>query len=297
MKIRKALDRAQKERTNRPELPIDDEVNMSTPDYFRKALDRAQKERTDKPELPLNNEVNLTTPVYSKSRQTHLDLKVLKKNLCVSYFVDSAVSDLYKAVRTQIVQKMRNNGWRTLLISSALPGEGKSVTTINLAITFAKELHQTVLLVDADLRKQSIHKYLGYESSTGLTDYLVNSVPLPDLIVWPGVESLSIISGGQTVSDSTELLSSQRMRMLVDEMKNRYKERFIIFDSAPILGCPDAIAFAPLVDAVAMVVEANRTSIEDLKRAKNLIPAEKFLGFILNKDKVRGSKKNAYQYY
>jgi len=264
---------------------------------IRKALDRAQKERSNKPVLPIDDEVNLSTPVYSKSRQTHLDLKVLQKNLCVSYFDDSAVSDAYKAIRTQIMQKMQDNGWRTLLISSALPGEGKSVTSINLAITFAKELHQTVLLVDADLRKQNIHKYLGYESSTGLTDHLVNSVPLPDLIVWPGVENLSIISGGQTVKDSTEILSSQSMRMVVDEMKNRYKDRFIIFDCPPILTCPDAIAFAPLVDAIAMVVEANRTSIKDLKRAKNLIPAEKFLGFILNKDKVRDSKKYGYQYY
>lgn len=263
---------------------------------LRKALDRANKERKKDQEKISVDSDSQTAPVYSQSRHIDFDLKTLKKNLCVSYFADSPDGDLYKAIRTQIGQKMQKNGWKTLLISSALPEEGKSVTAINLAITFAKELHQKVLLVDADLRRQKVHKYLGYESSKGLADYLVNSVSLSDLIVWPGVKNFSIISGGQTVRASTELLSSQKMGALMDEMKNRYQDRFIIFDSPPILTCPDAIAFAPFVDAVAMVVQANRTSIEDVKKARNLIPADKFLGFILNKNKSRGTKKYAHYY-
>ena len=192
------------------------------------------------------------------------------------------------------MRRMQDHGWRTLLITSALAGEGKSLTTINLAITFAKELHRTVLLVDADLRRQNIHKCLGYKSNAGLADYLVNDAPLQELITRPGIEKLSIISGGQTVRDSTEIISSQKMGLLMDEMKNRYKDRFIIFDSPPILTCPDTIAFAPLVDAVVMVVEADKTSAEDVKKANILLPAEKFLGFILNKSNSLAGKNYGY---
>ncbi len=270
---------------------------------LRKALDKAKKERNDLAVGPDSfKEHNLTSvdedaqlsQGYSESRHVNLDQKVLKKNLCVSYFTDSLDGDIYKAIRTQIVQRMQDHGWKTLLISSALPGEGKSITTINLAITFAKELHRTVLLVDADLRRQNIHKCLGYKSSVGLAEYLVNDVPLQDLITWPGIDKLSIISGGKTVRDSTEIISSQKMQVLMGEMKNRYKDRLIIFDSSPILTCPDTIAFAPLVDGVVMVVEADKTSAEDVKKANALLPAEKFLGFILNKSKSLAAKNYGY---
>lgn len=279
MSLRKALDRAKKERKN---------------DLLSVGSGSSKKEQ----ETTFAEENNHFSPVYSKSRHIQLDRKILEKNLCVSYFTDSLEGDHYKAIRTQIVKKMRENGWSTLLITSALPGEGKSITTINLAVTFAKELHQpTVLLVDADLRRQNIHKCLGYENKVGLTEYIINDVPLEELIIWPGIDKLSIISGGDTVRDSTEIISSKKMRLLIDEMKNRYEDRFIIFDSPPILTCPDTIAFVPFVDAVVMVVEAEKTTVEEVEKAKSLIPPEKFLGFILNKNQRRGAIAKKYASY
>ncbi len=277
---------------------------------LRKALDRAKKERNnsmmsvgsgsskEEQKITIVDEDDHISSVKSKSRHIQLDPKILEKNLCVSYFTDSMEGDCYKSIRTQIVRKMQENGWSTLLITSALPGEGKSITTINLAVTFAKELHQqTVLLVDADLRRQNIHNYLGYENKVGLTEYIVNEVPLEELIICPGIDKLSIISGGSTIKNSTEIISSQKMRLLVDEMKNRYKDRFIIFDSSPILSCPDTIAFVPFVDAVVMVVEAEKTTVEVVQKAKSLIPTEKFLGFILNKYQRRGESAKQYANY
>lgn len=276
---------------------------------LRQALDRAKKERNDQTpsgehSAPIKekdvavsyNEENPLGPVYSKSRHIDLDPDFLRNNHCVSYFPDSPEGDLYKTIRIQIMQKMQEDGWKTLLISSALPGEGKTMTTLNLAVAFAKELHQTVLLVDADLRRQNVHKYLGYESKTGLADYLAHDVPLSDLIVWPGIAKLSIISGGDAIKDSTEIVSSQKMRSMIVEMKNRYKNRYILFDSPPVLTCPDAIAFAPFIDAIVMVVEADKTTAEEVKKAQKLLPKEKFLGFILNKKKGGGAKRYAAYY-
>ena len=264
---------------------------------LRKALDRAKQELQQASPattrmssgMPFDNETqNLDTLIYSESRHVTLDYKILEKNRCVSLLPDSMVSDLYKGVRTQIIQRMRDKQWNVLMITSALQGEGKSLTAINLAITFAKEKNHSVLLVDGDLRRQNIHKYLDYESKEGLVDYLVNDIPMQELIVWPGIEKLTVISGGQTIQDSTELLSSFKMKALISEMKSRYKNRSIQLESPPILSGPDTAAFSPLVDAIVMVVEAGKTSIEDVKKALELIPKEKFLGFILNKKKKLG---------
>ena len=271
---------------------------------FRKALDRANEERQQAPPVtqkPTEGSSSLSVkeelvapPVYFESRHVTLDDKTLSKNRCVALFPDSREGDLYRVVRTQIIQRMQEKKWKTLLVTSALPGEGKSVTSINLAITFAKEIDQTVLLVDGDLRRQDIHKHLGYESKEGLVDYLANDHPLQGLIVWPGIEKLSVISGGRTIQDSTELIGSPKMKSLILEMKSRYKNRYVLIESPPLLSCPDTAAFAPLVDAIVMVVEAERTTTEEVKKALELLPKEKFLGFILNKKNGRMSEYATY---
>ena len=180
------------------------------------------------------------------------------------------------------------------MITSTKPGEGKTLTAVNLALTFSKEYNQTVLLVDCDLRKQSIHKVLGVETGTGLIDYLMDVKPLADCIVWPGIEKLTLISGGLPVEQSAELLGSPRMKSLIIEMKSRYDDRHLIFDAPPILSGADTLTLAPLMDGIIIVVEEGRTSMRDLQKAIEQIPVEKFLGFVMNRQKI---VKNNYQYY
>lgn len=222
------------------------------------------------------------SPSYTQSRPVALDPKQMLVNRCVGYYCGSYESEAYKVLRTRILQKTGENGGTTVMITSALPGEGKTLTAINLSLTFAKEFEQTVLLVDSDLRQQRVHEYLGYESDKGLRDYLVDNRPLSDLIVWPGVEKFTVISGGKTVMASSELLSSPRMRDLVKDLKSRYPERYVFFDVAPVLAGADAQAFAPQVDYIVVVVRAGVTSIEDVKQALDLLPREKVLGVVLN---------------
>jgi protein-tyrosine kinase len=234
------------------------------------------------------------SPEYCDSCPVELDQKAAERNRCVCLSTDGQELTHYKLLRTQIQQRCKANNWNTLMVTSVLPGEGKTLTTINLALSFAKEFNRTVLLVDCDLKRQNVHKYLGIESSKGLGLYLMNGTPLKDLILWPGVEKLTLISGGRSVPESTELLGSPKMKALVSEMKARYPDRMILFDVPPLLSEADAMAFAPLVDGILMVVESRRTSIQDIQKAMDLIPREKLLGFVLNRQKA---PHKDYYYY
>jgi len=247
---------------------------------FRQAHAR---EKTVPLKLPTDKEkIGWISPFYSQSRAIELDPNVLANNRLVAMIPDSPEIDFYKVLRTRIQHHTNGQGGLSIMITSALPGEGKTVTSINLALTFAMEYEHTVLLVDGDLRMQRIHEMMGYESDKGLLDYLLGKCPLSDLIVWPGVEKFTVISGGRRTYESSEIINSPRMRELVEEMKSRYPKRYVIFDVPPVLAGADAMDFAALVDWIIVVVRAGQTSMQDVNRALQLLPAEKLLGLILN---------------
>lgn len=222
------------------------------------------------------------SPSYKMSKTVHINLKLAEKMRCVSLLPDAHETEYYRLLRTQIRQRLDENGWNSVMITSTMAGEGKTVTAINLATMFAREYAKTVLLVDADLRNQSIHRYLGYEQEYGLADHLYYNVPMQDIIAWPGIEKLTVISGGTTFNGGAELLNSPNMHALVKEMKQRYADRYIFFDVPPLLGCADALAFSPLVDAVLVVVEAGKTPMPQIHKAVALLPQEKLLGLVMN---------------
>lgn len=273
MKLKKAIDKAKQERGGAREAAPED----------------GTLEATAKP-----HNMDWQAPTYTKSAHVNLDLRVLELNRCVGMFPESPEIEFYKILRTQILHRTKDKNWNTIMVTSVQPGEGKTLTAINLSLTFAKAFSQTVLLVDCDLRQQRIHHYLGIPSDKGLTNVLLDDIPMSDVIRWPGIDKLTVISGGKTMQDSSEILGSPRMRKLVAEMKNRYEDRYVIFDTSPLLTGADAIAFAPLVDGIIVVAEEGRTSMSDITKAFELIPKEKVLGFVLNKQ--RFIKKERYQY-
>ena len=223
------------------------------------------------------------SPSYTQSRTCSLNPFAAAANRCMAVLPNSPDVEAYKLLRTHILQKTEQQNGKAVMITSPLAGDGKTTTAINLAFTFAREFQQTVLLVDCDFRKQRIHDLLGISSDRGIIDYLLNNTPVSDLIIWPGIEKLTLISGGRTVHDSTELLRSPRMKELVQDMKTRYEDRYVFFDVPPILTSADALAFTPLVDYVLMVVSAGSTSVPDVRKALQLIPPQKMLGLVLNK--------------
>jgi protein-tyrosine kinase len=222
------------------------------------------------------------SPQYTISRRVSLDRKSLSTHHCIGLLPASPESQYYKVLRTQIEQHMHAKGWNSVMITSVHPGEGKTVTAINLAAMFAREHHRTVLLVDADLTKQAIQHHLGFQNHYGLVDYLVGKCAVKDMIVWPGIKKLTLISGGRTVEESAELLNSPLMQELVLEMKQRYADRYLFFDVPAIMGHADAMAFSAFVDGVVVVVRKGKTPMPDIQKAVGYLPKEKFIGFIVN---------------
>ena len=257
-------------------------------------VDARHKQRDVRPEN--GAEGDWAPPVYRNSQTCYPDLDALEKNRCVCFMKSAPELDHYKLLRAKIMQCTKAKGWNTIMITSALPGEGKTVTVINLAMTFAKAYNQTVLLVDCDLRQQKVYRYMGIPSDLGIIDHLVDGRPLNEIIIWPQIEKMTMISGGRTVDESAELLGSPKMKALIDEMKTRYTDRFILIDAPPIVSGADVLTLSSLADGIVMVVEAGRTPLNEIQEALELLPKEKFLGFVLNKHEGQNKKYYYYHY-
>jgi non-specific protein-tyrosine kinase len=228
--------------------------------------------------------IGWVSPHYHTSRAVAFDAGMLYENRCTALLPDAPENDHYRVLRSHILSHTGREGEVTVMVTSAFPGEGKTVTAINLAATFAQEFRQTALLVDCDLKQQSVHQVLGYQSDKGLSDHLLDDCPVADMMVWPGVEKLTIISGGRRMASGSTLLGSPKMKSLVQELKGRYPERYVFLDAPPLLGGADALALIPLVDYVLVVVQAGRTSVDDVRKAVRLIPQEKVMGVVLNRE-------------
>ena len=222
------------------------------------------------------------SPDHTNSRSVALDPDLLSSNRVVGFFPESPDMEQYRLLRAKVLNTVREKGGNAIMITSAFPGEGKTLTAINLALTFAKGCSENALLVDCDLRRQRICETLGFNGGKGLADYILDGCEMSEMITWPGVERLVVISGGRTVLDSSEMLSSFVMKELVEEMKGRYCDRYVFFDVPAVLSRADALAFAPFVDHILFVVRAGETLAPHALRALKMLPQEKIMGVVLN---------------
>jgi capsular exopolysaccharide synthesis family protein len=189
----------------------------------------------------------------------------------------------YKVLRTHVLQRTRANGWRTLAITSPTQGNGKTITAINLAITLARDVKHTVLLVDLDLRRPSMASYFFDHPRPGLSDYITDDRPLEELLVNPGIDRLTLLPANHSFTHSSEILCSPKIIELIQDLKGRYSDRLVLFDMPPVLGGDDVIAFSPYVDALLLVIEEGKTTKEELSEAYALLDDAKILGTVLNK--------------
>ena len=240
------------------------------------------------------NVQNSLTQLSSKSRSVELDQKYIAARGCLTKSSSFSEIESYKILRTRLHQCLIKNNWNSLIITSASDMEGKTLTAINLAFSFSEHYHQTVLLVDCDLRKQNIYKYLGYSQSFNLVDHLLDKVPLSDVMVRLKKKNISVISGKRTVDSGTEILCSSEMTRLFEEFKNRYDDRIIIYDLPPVLLLADAIASTSWIDSILFVVQYGKTLLKDVQKSIKLLPKEKFLGFVINRSKL--SENGYYRY-
>ena len=262
-------------------------------DRISKALELAKKPRR----RASANWSGVTESIdYTHTRTIELDPSHLKDNYVLTGLEDKRAIDSYKLLRTRLLHRMQQNKWKTLGITSARENEGKTLTSINLAISIAMKLNFTVVLVDADLRKPSVHKCLGFTPELGLRDYLETDILVEDIMIHPGIDRLVVLPGKGSVYHASELLASPRMAHLVDELKARYSSRLVLFDLPPVLVGDDVVAFAPYVDAAVLVVEDGRSRADDLTLATQLLEETQLIGTVLNKSTEQRSS-SGYDYY
>ena len=248
----------------------------------------SEKVKSDISELVVGSN-ELKTEALSKIR---LDPRLLRSNRIVTD--DKApASAAYKMLRTRVLQRMRRNDWNTIAVTGTCPGEGKTLTAINLAMSMARDVNTTTVLVDLDLRKPAISRYLGVRSKYGLTDCLQRDVPTEKIAVSPvGMDRLGLMLNDRSFPDSSELLTSPGMTELVQQLRQG-EGRIVIFDLPPILATDDMLAFGPLVDSILLVVSQGTSKQEDLLAARELLQDINVVGTVLN----RSSEDVAPYYY
>ncbi|HVY07570.1 MAG TPA: XrtA-associated tyrosine autokinase [Burkholderiales bacterium] len=197
-------------------------------------------------------------------------------------------SESFRRIKQQILLNISKSKAGPLsnivLVTSAMPGEGKTFCAVNLAISIALEMNKTVLLVDADVAKPSVPRALGFKAGRGLLDVLVDSsIDLADVLYKTDVGKLTILTAGTPNPRATELLASDAMRKLIHELAERYQDRVIIFDSPPLLAASEAGVLASQVGQIIMVVEAGKTSELTLKTALGRIESNTLTSLLLNK--------------
>jgi receptor protein-tyrosine kinase len=185
-----------------------------------------------------------------------------------------------------------------IMVTSALPGEGKSFCALNLAISMAMEMDRTVLLIDADVAKPRIPEYLGIHADKGLLDVLQDKdLKLSDVLVRTDIAKLTVLPAGRTYKRATELLASAAMTRLVADIGNRYPDRIILFDSPPLLATSESSVLATHMGQIVMVVEAERTSQEAVREALSHIQSCEVVGMLLNKTTPTPGADYYYGYY
>ena len=184
------------------------------------------------------------------------------------------------------------------MVTSALPGEGKTYVTANLGSSFAQGLDQHVLMLDCDFRRPKLHEILGYPNREGLHEYLSGKRQLPDLITRTNIECLSFVSAGSMAPNPAELLSSNAMKECLQELKARYKDRYIIIDSTPGTLTSEINALVSYVDSILLVVMAMKTPREAVQNCIEKLGRDKIMGIVFNGYNARpGNYARYYQDY
>jgi protein-tyrosine kinase len=228
--------------------------------------------------------------VYSQTKVVQPPNNLLSDNRIIAGNRSDPRATYFKLLRTQVLHKMRDNGWSSLAVTGPHAGAGKSLIAANLAVSISMEVNQTVLLVDLDLRRPTLHDKFNFIPDFGLLDYLNHKVELANLLVNPGFPRLVLLPGKGSTSESSELLSSPKMIKLMKELKSRYESRIIIYDMPPLLNVEDAQVVLPNVDSSILVVENGKNTKSEVQDSLRLLAGSNLIGTVLNKsdEEIKG---------
>ncbi len=254
---------------------------------------------------PVQSPVRQTTPAAADySRRVDLDMASIKaRGIVTPTDPRSRVADEFRVIKRPLIANAKGKGpapipnSNLIMVTSALPGEGKTFTSINLAMSIAMELDSTVLLVDADVARPAVLNTLGVKAAKGLLDVLLNdSIDLGSVLLRTNVEKLTLLPSGTPHPRATELLASDAMNRLLEEMASRYSDRIIIFDSPPLLLATESPVLATHMGQVVIVAECDKTTHATLKDALATLTDGAVKLMVLNKSR-RTSGTGAYGYY
>lgn len=246
-----------------------------------------------------SSEVPLTTPQAQSaamSRTVHIDLDMLAaKGMVTPDQPRTAIAEEFRVIKRPLLRNATDTGparitnANLIMVTSAMPGEGKTFSAINLAISMAMELDYTVLLVDADVSRPSVFRQLGLPPERGLMDVLAGEVTdLSDVLLRTNIEKLSILPAGMPHQRATELLASENMNRLLKQIASRYSDRIVVFDSPPLLVTTESRVLATHMGQVVLVVESERTTHSSVKQALATIESCPIKLMMLNKSRHSG---------
>lgn len=296
--IEQAAKRLEQLRQAGVELPDDSSVNpLVTKLYVAPQIEATPE---DVHELPKETHSSAQPPV--KRIQLNLEA-IAASGLLVPHATRSQLADEFRVIKRPLIANAMGKGANSIgngnliMITSALPGEGKSFTAINLAISIAMELDNTVMLVDADVARPSVLNMLGLPPAPGLLDVLdKSSVDISSVLMRTNIEKLSILPSGTRHPRATELLASDAMVRLLDDMANRYSDRIIIFDSPPLLLTTESRVIATHMGQIVIVVNAGHTLQSAVMQAVATIEACPVKMMVLNQSRQVASNGYGYGY-
>lgn len=198
----------------------------------------------------------------------------------------------YRFLRTRVQGRLGRNGWQTIGVTSAMPGDGKTTTAINLAISLSRSVGTYVFLVDLDIQRPMVASCLGLNNLRGLNDLLSGEAALDDVLYSIGVPRLSILPNGRDGSTSSEIIGSPAIGTLVGSLRAEAPQHIIIFDLPPVLASDDVLRLAPHLDSVLFVVSQAVTHKSAVLRAKSSLENQNLLGIVLNR-----SNEDSQEYY
>ncbi|QJT07963.1 XrtA-associated tyrosine autokinase [Oceanidesulfovibrio marinus] len=266
---------------------------------IEESIAKALKMRNGTTPPPARPEVE---PAEDRRRKTFAPqttpLQVRSELIVMAQQPHSPIAEEYRKLKEAIIkQTRRDNEFRnTIMVTSALAGEGKTLTAINLAMSLAQEYDNTVLLVDGDLRRPSIGGHFDLDVKTGLAQCLTGEADIGDVLVRTGHGKLAVLPSGPPSYNALELFSSRWMADLVLELKHRYDDRYIIFDTPPVLPFAEARLLSKLVDSVLLVVREGVPTPDHIADTLQALGGATILGAVYNDSKTAPAESYGYAY-
>ena len=263
----------------------------SSPEPARKKLVKISREAVDALRLD-------TTATPESIEESPLTGDGMDPRLAAFLEPRSGALESFKMLRAKILTKNAKSRPRTIMVTSPQPLDGKTTVAVNLAISIAQGINEHVLVVDCDLRRPSLHTLLGLNAHEGIREYLEQGTSVAPYLVKTSVSKLTLLPAGKAPPNPSELLSSEKMRHLVEELKGRYEDRYIIFDATPAQFAAETTFLASMVDAVLLVVRSGRTGRDLVLDAIQNIDRNKIVGVVFNStNETPRDYRYYYRYY